>query len=168
MTAVRRVVCIENLSRFDCVAESHNVSANGRATLVPAQALRPARNALHSFGRFNFLTIRGAASLGLRVEILQASNDTEIDAAFADLSQRPGTVLLVSTDAFFFSRHEQIVALASRHRLPAMFDNREYVLAGGLMSYGADFYNVLQLAVGYTRLIPTSEHPADLPAMPPT
>jgi putative ABC transport system substrate-binding protein len=74
-------------------------------------------------------------------------------------------VLLVSTDAFFFSRHTQIVSLATRHALPAMFDNREYAVAGGLMSYGADFYNVLQLAGVYTGRILKGEKPADLPVV---
>jgi putative tryptophan/tyrosine transport system substrate-binding protein len=107
----------------------------------------------------------GAASLGLHVAILHASTDSEIDAAFANLSQRPVCVLLVSTDAFFFSRHRQIVALASRRALPAMFDNREYAMAGGLMSYGADFYDILQLAGGYTGRILKGEKP---PICPPS
>jgi putative ABC transport system substrate-binding protein len=107
----------------------------------------------------------GAASLGLHAEILHASNDAEIDAAFATLPQQGGNVLLVSTDAFFFSRHTQIVSLATRHALPAMFDNREYAVAGGLMSYGADFYNVLQLAGVYTGRILKGEKPADLPVV---
>jgi putative ABC transport system substrate-binding protein len=107
----------------------------------------------------------GAASLGLHAEILNASTDAEIDAAFAKLPQQPGTVLLVSTDAFYFSRHRQIVTLAERRALPAMFDNREYAVVGGLMSYGADFYNVLQLAGVYTGRILEGEKPADLPVM---
>jgi putative ABC transport system substrate-binding protein len=105
----------------------------------------------------------GAASLGLHVQIVNASTDAEIDAALANL--QPGTVLLVSTDAFFFSRHEQIARLAARYRLPAMFDNREYAVTGGLMSYGADFYVVLQLAGVYTGRILKGEKPADLPVM---
>jgi putative ABC transport system substrate-binding protein len=107
----------------------------------------------------------GAANLRLDVEILQASTDAEIEATFARLPKQPGTVLLVSTDAFFFSRHKQIVALVSRHGLPAMFDNREYAMAGGLMSYGADFYDVLQLAGGYTGRVLRGQKPADLPVM---
>jgi putative ABC transport system substrate-binding protein len=105
----------------------------------------------------------GAASLGLHVQTVNASTDAEIDAALANV--QPGTVLLVSTDAFFFSRHEQIARLAARHRLPAMFDNREYAVTGGLMSYGADFYVVLQLAGVYTGRILKGENPADLPVM---
>jgi putative ABC transport system substrate-binding protein len=107
----------------------------------------------------------GAAGLGLHVEIVNASTDADIDAAFANLPQHPGSVLLVSTDAFFFSRHQQIVRLAARDRVPAMFDNREYAVTGGLMSYGADFYVVLQQAGVYTGRILKGEKPADLPVM---
>jgi putative ABC transport system substrate-binding protein len=105
----------------------------------------------------------GAAALGLHVEILNASTDADIEAAFASLAQQPGSVLLVSSDAFFFSRHEQVVRLAARYRVPAMFDNREHAAAGGLMSYGADFYIVAQLAGVYTGRILKGEKAMDLP-----
>ena len=107
----------------------------------------------------------GAASLGLRVEVVNASTAGEIDEAFEKIPQQPGTVLVVSTDAFFFTRRTQIVALAARRALPAMFDNRETAEAGGLISYGADFFNVMQLAGDYTGLILKGEKPADLPVV---
>ena len=107
----------------------------------------------------------GAASLGLRVEVVNASTAGEIDEAFEKIPQQPGTVLVVSTDAFFFTRRAQIVALAARRALPAMFDNRETAEAGGLISYGADFFNVMQLAGDYTGLILKGEKPADLPVV---
>lgn len=104
----------------------------------------------------------GAAELGLQVELLKASTDAELDAAFAGLSRQPA-VLLVGTDAFFFSRHQQIAGLAARYHVLAMFDNREYAATGGLMSDGADFYVVLQQAGVYTGRILKGEKPADLP-----
>lgn len=107
----------------------------------------------------------GAATLRLHVEMLNASTDAEIETAFAKLPQQPGAVLVVSSDAFYFSRHTQIAALALRRALPAIFDNREYAAVGGLMSYGADFYAVLQLAGVYTGRILKGEKPADLPVM---
>jgi putative ABC transport system substrate-binding protein len=107
----------------------------------------------------------GAASFGLHVETVNASTDAEIERAFASLSHQPAVVLLVATDAFLFSRHRQIIALAARYALPAIFDNREYAVDGGLMSYGADFYAVLQLAGAYTGRILKGEKPADMPVM---
>jgi len=107
----------------------------------------------------------GAASLGIQVEILRASTAAEIEAAFAKLPQQPGMVLLVGTDAFFFIRRAQISALAARYALPAMFDNREYAEAGGLISYGADIFDFMREAGGYTGRILKGEKPADLPVM---
>jgi putative tryptophan/tyrosine transport system substrate-binding protein len=107
----------------------------------------------------------GAASLGIQVEILHASTPAEIEAAFARLPQQSGIVLLVSTDAFFFIRRAQIIALAARYALPAMFDNREYAAAGGLISYGADIFDFMREAGRYTGRILKGEKPADLPVM---
>jgi putative tryptophan/tyrosine transport system substrate-binding protein len=105
----------------------------------------------------------GAASLGIHIQILRASTAAEVDAAFAQIP--PAAVLLVNTDAFYFSRRTEIVALAAGHQLPVMYDNREYPAAGGLVSYGADFFNVLQLAGVYTGRVIKGEKPADLPVM---
>ena len=107
----------------------------------------------------------GAASLGIHVEILNAGTPAEIDAAFAELPHQPGTVLLVSTDAFFFIRRTQIIALAARYALPVMFDNREYAAAGGLVSYGTDIVDMYRQVGVYTGRILKGEKPADLPVM---
>ena len=108
----------------------------------------------------------GATSLGIHIEILRANSAAEVDAAFAQVpQQQPATVLLVNTDAFFFSRRTEIVVLAAGHQLPVMYDNREYPAAGGLVSYGADFFNVMQLAGVYTGRVIKGEKPADLPVM---
>jgi putative ABC transport system substrate-binding protein len=105
----------------------------------------------------------GAASLGIHVEILEASTAVELDTAFEKLPQQPGTVLLVSTDAFFFIRRTQIIALAARHALPVIFDNREYAVAGGLASYGTDISDLYHQVGVYTGLILKGAKPADLP-----
>jgi putative ABC transport system substrate-binding protein len=106
----------------------------------------------------------GAARLGVEVEILRASTGGEIDAAFANLPRQPGSdVLVVSTDAFFYFRHAQIIALASRLAMPAIYDSPAWVEAGGLMSYGADLLDIAERAGTYTGRILKGDKPADLP-----
>jgi putative ABC transport system substrate-binding protein len=77
-----------------------------------------------------------ARPLGLPLEILHAGTSNEIDAAFVNLAQKPGSALLTSPDAFFTSRRAQIVTLAARHGLPAICNQREFAEIGGLVSYG--------------------------------
>src|SRR5262249_24428041 len=92
-----------------------------------------------------------ASALGLPIEILRAGTGREIDAAFANLVQRPGGALLVGPDAFFVSRRAQIVTLAARHAVPAIYFARDFAEAGGLMSYGsnlADAYQQTGIYVG--------------------
>jgi putative ABC transport system substrate-binding protein len=105
----------------------------------------------------------GAATLGISVETLRASNDGEIEAAFAGLPKQPGSVLIFGPDASFYSRRPLIAALATRYAVPAIFDNRDYVEAGGLASYGANFFDLMQIAGNYTGRILKGEKPADLP-----
>jgi putative tryptophan/tyrosine transport system substrate-binding protein len=104
-----------------------------------------------------------ARSLGLQIRVLQASADRDLDPAFATLGQlRPGG-LVIGTDLFLSSRIEQLAALALRHSVPAIFQYREFVSAGGLMSYGTsptDSYH--QMGV-YTGRILKGEKPANLP-----
>ena len=109
----------------------------------------------------------GAASIGVQIDILHASNDDEIDAAFAGLPRDGGSVLVSSPDAFLYGHRKQIAALAASHALPAIFDVRDYVDAGGLVSYGADYSNVMRLAGDYTARILKGEKPADLPVVQP-
>jgi putative ABC transport system substrate-binding protein len=107
----------------------------------------------------------GAASLAIHIDVLHASTDGEIEAAFAGLPQPAGTVLIFPPDAFFYIRRGRIAALAARHTVPTIFDGRDYVDAGGLASYGADFLNVMELAGNYTARILKGEKPADLPVV---
>jgi putative tryptophan/tyrosine transport system substrate-binding protein len=82
-----------------------------------------------------------ARSLGQQVHIVHAAGDSDFDAAFAALSQRQfgAGALLVTTDSFFYSRYYRIVALATRHAIPTVYDRREFATAGGLMTYGANY-----------------------------
>ena len=109
--------------------------------------------------------LAGAAILGIQIDILRASTDAEIEAAFAGLPQQAGTVLVFSSHAFLYSHRAQIVALVARRAVPAIFDGIDYVSIGGLASYGADFLNVMQLAGDYTGRILKGEKPADLPVV---
>jgi putative ABC transport system substrate-binding protein len=105
----------------------------------------------------------GAASLGIHLEILRASNDAEIEARFAALPEGPGNVMVFGPDALFYTRRAQIAALAVRHAVPAIFDDRAYVEAGGLLNYGADWANLMELTGGYAARVLKGEKPADLP-----
>jgi putative ABC transport system substrate-binding protein len=109
-----------------------------------------------------------APTLGLPLEILNASTLGEIDAAFADLAKLPGCALLVSGDPFFTARRAQIVTLAARYALPAIYNIREYRDVGGLISYGPSFVDVYRQVGMYAGRIFKGEKPADLPVMQPT
>jgi putative ABC transport system substrate-binding protein len=109
-----------------------------------------------------------AAALGLQLEVLNASADSEIDKAFASFVQRPGTPLIVGPDAFYTSRRTQIVSLAARYAVPAMYTVREFAEAGGLISYGPDLTNAYREAGTYTGRVLKAEKPAALPVLLPT
>jgi putative ABC transport system substrate-binding protein len=104
-----------------------------------------------------------ARVLGLQVQVLGAGTEGEIEAAFTRLGAEHAKALLVNTDAFFFSRRAQLVDLASRYAIPAIFDRREYAKAGGLMSYGGSVTDVYRLAGNYAGRILKGEAPAALP-----
>jgi putative ABC transport system substrate-binding protein len=109
-----------------------------------------------------------ATSLGLKIEILQASTDREIEEAFATIPQQRGNALVFGPDAFFYIRRAHIAELALRRDVPTVFDDRAYVEAGGLICYGADFLNVMELAGNYVGRILKGEKAADLPVQQPT
>ena len=109
--------------------------------------------------------LAAAPVIGLKVQILKASTDREIDAAFVSLVQARTGALVVAGDLFFNNRIEQITALAARHALPAMYAFRAFVVAGGLMSYGLSLTEEYRQVGLYTGRILKGEKPADLPVM---
>ncbi|MFL6798854.1 MAG: ABC transporter substrate-binding protein [Xanthobacteraceae bacterium] len=104
-----------------------------------------------------------AAALGVDLVVINASSEREIDASFGTFTERKIEALFVSADSFFLSRREQVVALAARARLPAIYHLREMVVAGGLMSYGPDLLEAFRLAGQYAGRILQGERPGDLP-----
>ena len=100
--------------------------------------------------------------------MLKASTAEEIDAAFASIVQLQVGALVVDPDGFFNSRHEQLLALASRHAVPTVYPRRHYVAAGGLISYGAVEAAIPRQAGVYTGRILKGAKPADLPVQQPT
>jgi putative ABC transport system substrate-binding protein len=117
-----------------------------------------------SFGEIDTTNVQEAArALGLSLVVQDARTASEIDAAFAILIQRQAGGLLVVSDAFFFDRREQLVALAARHALPAMYWDRDSVASGGLMSYGTSNSDAYRQVGIYTGKILKGANPADLP-----
>ena len=108
-----------------------------------------------------------ARAKGLQLDILKAGTESEIDAAFATLVQLHAAAL-VGADPFFFSRRDQLVALAARHAVPAIYQGREFVAIGGLISYGTSLTTVYRLVGTYAGKILKGAHPADLPVEQPT
>jgi putative ABC transport system substrate-binding protein len=108
-----------------------------------------------------------AAALGQKLLVLQASTAEEIDAQFARLDQEPAEAMLVTVSPFFVTRPGQIVALAARHRIPAIYYRREFAEAGGLLSYGDNIAGYRE-AGRYAGRILNGEKPADLPIIQPT
>ena len=109
-----------------------------------------------------------ARALGEELVVLPARNDREIDATFAGLAERPIGALLVTADGFLISRQDQLVALATRHGVPAMYPLGQYVKAGGLISYGANLTDAFRQTGEYVGRVLRGAHPADLPVLQPT
>jgi putative tryptophan/tyrosine transport system substrate-binding protein len=104
-----------------------------------------------------------AAKLGRQIHILKASTEGGIDDAFATFAQLRAGALLITSDPFFVSRRDQLVALAARYAIPAVYDFREFAMSGGLLSYGANLADGYRLVGVYTGKILDGTSPADLP-----
>ena len=109
-----------------------------------------------------------ARAVSQPIQVLNASTDAEIDTAFADLVRERVGAVLVGADPFFNSRRRQLVELAAHHRVPAIYELREFVAAGGLMSYGNDLREAYRQVGLYTGRILKGERPAELPVVQPT
>jgi len=104
-----------------------------------------------------------AQDLGLQLHVLYANSESDFDKAFAAMAQLRVRALVIGTDGFLNSRSEQLATLSMRHAMPAIFQLREFVTAGGLMSYGTSLTDAYRLAGVYAGRILKGEKPADLP-----
>jgi putative ABC transport system substrate-binding protein len=109
--------------------------------------------------------LAAAPLIGLKVQILKAGTDREIEAAFVSLVQARTGALLVGVDIFFNNRIERLAELAARHGIPTMYPSREFVVAGGLISYGTSLIETYRQVGLYTGRILKGEKPADLPVI---
>jgi putative ABC transport system substrate-binding protein len=148
-----------NLKRFELLSE-----------LVPQAkviALLETPN-IPATERVMLAVLEAAQANGVQLHILRAGTESEIDAAFAALVQRQAGALVVSAHPVFYSRREQIVALAACHAVPAIYEVREFATAGGLISYGPSLMAVFRQVGIYAGKILKGANPADLPVVQPT
>ena len=109
-----------------------------------------------------------ATAIGQQLLVVSATSDRDFEVAFASIAQQRAGVLLIGQDPFFFQAGGQLVALAARHRIPAIYGNSELVNAGALLSYGASVPDAWRLAGVYAGKILKGARPADLPVVQPT
>jgi putative tryptophan/tyrosine transport system substrate-binding protein len=109
-----------------------------------------------------------ASAIGRQIEVVTASTNGDIDTAFATLVKKRADALLISPDALFVTRRVQLIMLAVRHTLPALYHRRELAEAGGLMSYGSDLSDQYRQTGLYVSRILKGEKPAEMPVQLPT
>ena len=109
-----------------------------------------------------------ASDSGQKIYVLNARNEGDLDAAFTTIAQQRAGALLVAADPLFNRLHQQIVALAARYKVPAIYESREFVAAGGVISYGASIAGAYRGAGVYAGKILKGAKPADLPVQQPT
>ncbi len=113
--------------------------------------------------------VRTAAQvLGVRVYVANSRNDQELEEAFAALTRERASALLVTADPLFIGRRQQVIGLADRYRIPAIYDRRDFAVDGGLLSYGASIIDQYLQSGRYVGHILKGAQPGDLPVMQPT
>jgi ABC-type uncharacterized transport system substrate-binding protein len=128
---------------------------------VMARLVNPANATIAETQSSNVLS--AAHTLELELHVLNASSERDFDAVFANLIQLQAGGLVIDSDPFFTARQEQLAALALRHAVPAVYENREFAAAGGLLSYGGIITEAYHLAGIYTGRILKGEKPGELP-----
>jgi len=147
------------------------INTLGRKELEALHDLRPQATVMAALINPNLATTASqskdvemaARALGLQVRVLHANTEREIETVFESLPQVQAGGLVIGANAFFFSRRDQIVGLATHYSVPTVYPWREAVIAGGLMSYGANVTDAYRLAGKYASRILKGEKPADLP-----
>jgi putative tryptophan/tyrosine transport system substrate-binding protein len=109
-----------------------------------------------------------ATSVGVELTAVAVADENEFDGAFARFLREGASALLVSADPYFNARRARLIGLAARHHLPAIYEFREFALAGGLMSYGSNLANAYRQVGDYTGRILKGAKPAELPVLQPT
>jgi putative ABC transport system substrate-binding protein len=109
-----------------------------------------------------------ARAIGQQIHVFNADSESEIEKSFATFVQGGAKALLVGDDPFFESQRVHLITLAARHALPAIYDSRQYVIAGGLASYGTSFADTYRQAGSYVGKILSGAKPAELPVQQPT
>jgi putative ABC transport system substrate-binding protein len=133
------------------------------------QPAMPVVGFLHSASAAAFADFVAAFRKGLmEVGVVTASTNSDIDQAFATLLKKRTDAFLISPEALFVTRRVQLVSLAARHALPALYHRREFTDAGGLMSYGSDLTDQFRRAGIYAGRILKGEKPAEMPVQLPT
>jgi putative ABC transport system substrate-binding protein len=128
---------------------------------VLALLVNPANPALAEIEMREALSV--ASRLGVELRVLNASSESDFEGVFAELLQLRAGGLAIGADAFFTSRSQQLAALAVRHAVPAVYENREFAAAGGLASYGGAIIDSYRLTGVYVARILKGEKPADMP-----
>jgi putative ABC transport system substrate-binding protein len=135
-----------------------------RETVPSAALIAMLVNPDYPASRSQVSEVQSAASaLGQKIVIQNANNESGIDAAIVDIVQKRADALLVGSDPFFTAQRERLVTLAARHRVPTIYQWREFAVIGGLMSYGTDLTDSYRLLGSYAARVLKGTKPADLP-----